>query len=550
MKRLTHWNRPEKIKELIVRLVNTPSVSRSVGEVMMSGKIHEMIEEIPYFQENPELVRDCPVKNDPLSRSSVVALFRGAVPSKKTVILLSHFDVVGVEDFGPLLSYAFQPDTYTEKLRSEMYDSLDNEVKLDLMSGEWLFGRGVMDMKAGLAIHLALLSELTQDPDFAGNVMLVSTPDEEINSDGMFSVVPVLNEMKREYDLEYELCICSEPSFASYPNDMGKHIYTGAVGKLLPLIFCVGKETHVGEVLEGVNAGWMASEVVNQIELSEEFVDKVRDEKNPPPTCLKITDLKDHYNVQTPSLAYVLYNILTLSKSPKEVLTALKGLTEKAAQAVFHRIEQKYVSYQIDLDNWQQYYPQVYTYEELYERGVELNGEAFAQDIRSVLEDSSFRDMDSREVSVQLAARLASYFRHETYYLIMFAPPYYPHVYLDEVDSRDQRVMRIVEKVVDRAREGFGEKVEVKSYFTGLSDVSYCRFMDPESVAALKDNMPVLGTHYHIPIDDIMELNVPTVNIGPFGKDAHKRTERLHVDFSCRVAPELVKEGIMQALRG
>lgn len=548
MEKLLNWNNPDKIKELIIRLVNNPSISGTAGEVMMSGHIREIIEEIPYFQANRELVMDCPVKNDPLTRSSVVALFRGPVPSKKTVILLSHFDVVGVDDFGNLSDYAFQPEEYTEKLRTEVYDSLDKEAKLDLDSGEWLFGRGVMDMKAGLAVQLAVLSELSQDPDFSGNIVLVSTPDEEINSDGMFAAVPLLNKLKKQYELEYELCICSEPSFASYPTDMGKHIYTGAVGKLLPLIFCVGKETHVGEVLEGVNAGWMASEIVNKIELSEDFVDHVGDEKNPPPTCLKITDLKDQYNVQTPNAAYVLYNILTLSKSPKEVLETLRGYAEKAAQAIFNRIEHKYVSYQIQLDNWQQFYPQVYTYEELYTRGKELYGEDFELDMQAVLEDAHYSKLDSREVSVLLATKLTSYFRHETYYLLMFAPPFYPHVYLDSGVSRDRRIYEIVEKVVEYAGDRFGEKIEMKQYFTGLSDVSYCRFMEPESVAAIRENMPVLGSHYQIPIDDIMELNVPTVNIGPFGKDAHKWTERLHVDFSVRVTPELVKEGVLQAL--
>ena len=38
------------------------------------------------------------------------------------------------------------------------------------------------------------------------------------------------------------------------------------------------------------------------------------------------------------------------------------------------------------------------------------------------------------------------------------------------------------------------------------------------------------------------------VNIGPFGKDAHKFTERLEKDYSFKVAPTLVYETIMKLL--
>ncbi len=56
--------------------------------------------------------------------------------------------------------------------------------------------------------------------------------------------------------------------------------------------------------------------------------------------------------------------------------------------------------------------------------------------------------------------------------------------------------------------------------------------------------MPVLGNGYDIPFDDILALNVPTVNIGPYGKDAHKSTERLEMNYSTKVAPQLLKRAI------
>ncbi len=47
----------------------------------------------------------------------------------------------------------------------------------------------------------------------------------------------------------------------------------------------------------------------------------------------------------------------------------------------------------------------------------------------------------------------------------------------------------------------------------------------------------------------MQELNLPVVNIGPFGKDAHKFTERVEKNYSFVVAPKLVYDTIMKLLR-
>jgi arginine utilization protein RocB len=302
-----HWNNRDDILALIKRLVKVPSISGTEEENAMADELVRIMKEIPYFKENPHLIFEKNISGDSLNRRSVAALLKGKKGmSNKTVILLSHFDVVGIEDYGYLKDDAFDPDMYTQKLKDT---SLPEDIKAELDSGNWLFARGIMDMKAGLALHIALLSEYGGTRDFEGNILLLSTPDEERNSEGMFAAVELLSELREQYGLEYILGICSEPSFASFPGDQSKYIYLGSVGKLLPLIFCNGKETHVGEPLEGVNASWMAAAFTGNMELSELFIEQAAGESNPPPTCLKITDLKDQYNVQTPTHAYVLYNV-------------------------------------------------------------------------------------------------------------------------------------------------------------------------------------------------------------------------------------------------
>jgi arginine utilization protein RocB len=46
-------------------------------------------------------------------------------------------------------------------------------------------------------------------------------------------------------------------------------------------------------------------------------------------------------------------------------------------------------------------------------------------------------------------------------------------------------------------------------------------------IEGLKKNFPAWGYGYKIPLDTIAQLNIPFLNIGPHGKDAHRTSERL-----------------------
>ncbi|HHU68958.1 MAG TPA: hypothetical protein GXZ31_01500 [Thermoanaerobacterales bacterium] len=49
-------------------------------------------------------------------------------------------------------------------------------------------------------------------------------------------------------------------------------------------------------------------------------------------------------------------------------------------------------------------------------------------------------------------------------------------------------------------------------------------------------------------IEDIRELNLPVVNIGPYGKDAHKYTERVYMPYSFETVPRITYESIISLL--
>ena len=168
---------------------------------------------------------------------------------------------------------AFNPKKLTSMFYSHK-DELPDHVREDIEHGEWLFGRGTMDMKCYLALQMAMIEQACEER-FDGNVLLLAVPDEEVNSVGMRAAVPRLLELAREHDLEYKTVLNSEPMFSRHPGDQNKYIYTGSIGKVLPGFLCYGKETHVGEPFAGLNGSYMASLITAELELNTDLCDIV-----------------------------------------------------------------------------------------------------------------------------------------------------------------------------------------------------------------------------------------------------------------------------------
>lgn len=261
------------------------------------------------------------ISEDPLNRSFVSALFCSSKPSKNTIILTGHLDVVDVEDFGHLKELAFEP----LKLQSRIKElPLNKETLEDLESGEYLFGRGTADMKFGLALHIELLRELSLRDDFEGNILFLAVPGEESNSEGMLAAVPYLLDLKQRFGYEYVGLFVSECCIPKEIGDSTKRIYLGTSGKVMPLFLFVGKETHVYESYTGLNPNLLAGELNRLLELNSDFCDRDRGNITPAPICLKHMDLKELYSVQTPLMAASYYNILTLNLSIDELMYKLK----------------------------------------------------------------------------------------------------------------------------------------------------------------------------------------------------------------------------------
>ena len=284
----------------MTELVAMKSTSCSVGEQEPAKWFENFFKSLPYFQEHPELTGVYEIEKDPYGRTIPYALLKGK--KTDTVVFSGHFDVVSTEEYGKAEPWAYEVGTKLEEMLAEM--PLDDVARADLESGEWFWGRGVADMKGGLAIHATLFEEYAKEAlegTLEGSILFMPVPDEESYSAGMRSGINVLRTLKEEHDLDYKLLIDPEPT---KDLDGALTMSLGSVGKVMPAIIVQGKKGHAGHCYNGFSALSVLSDIYLRTNGSLEFSDVYEDEATVPPTWANMRDLKPGYDVSIPHRAY------------------------------------------------------------------------------------------------------------------------------------------------------------------------------------------------------------------------------------------------------
>ncbi|TYR79768.1 M20/M25/M40 family metallo-hydrolase [Priestia megaterium] len=529
----------QQLKDLLCDLVEVPSVTGTAAEVEMAECIVDKLSQLRYFKHHSELVQ---MHTTGDGRSIVTALAKSG-HATKTVILINHYDVVDVQDYGMWKDDAFHPAELTKAFYHEK-NGLPLQVKEEINKGEWLFGRGTMDMKAGIALHISMLERASKG-EFDGNVLFLSVPDEEVSSVGMRRAVPVLLQLANEHKLEYSLMLNAEPVFSRYPGDQANYVYTGSIGKMMPSFYCYGKETHVGEPFSGLNANLMVSYLTSALELNTQFCEVVGHEVSPPPTVLFQKDLKEEYSVQVPNRAVSLFNLFLFERSPKEVIDLVRDAANRAGNQI-EKYYQKRIHEFGKLANAaeREMKVTVWTYDELVRYAVERYGKERVEAIQeSELEKEGG---DERTATVKLVDQLACLCKEKAPFIVLYlSPPFYPAV----SSQQHKLVRRIVQAVQKEAEEKYGVELVEQAYFGGISDLSYAGLQHPlETFLPLTENMPLWGRGYELPLRELSILQVPVLNLGPVGRDAHQWTERLEVHYSFKELPTLIHKAIEIAL--
>lgn len=540
----------EKIVSLTKKLVSIDSRNATSGEQAIGKYLYEYISRIPYFQKHPEQVMAVPLKDDPLGRMNVIAILIGEKDENKdTIILHGHTDTVDVSDYGKLAPYAFDCDKLQEELM-KIKETLPEEVRADLESGNYMFGRGTSDMKGGDAVHITVVEQYAEHPEeLSGNILLSLNPVEEGLHTGIIEALDTFAELRNKYSLNYLFAINTDFICSAYPGDETRYIYTGSVGKLLPCFYVRGKETHVGQAFEGFDPNSVMAEIVSALNLNCDYCDGYEGEYPAPPLMLKMKDLKPAYSVQTPIASFGYFNYMVHNKNVSEIITELKSIAERALAAVLQKMNDRYRDY-CELTGFT-YQPiehkmQVLEYKDLYVMAKEQYEGDLDAYVGMLTKESIGNGDDNRESALKIVEELTDIagIKIPTV-VVFFATPHCPHNTLKNEDPQERALAEKIQKILDQNAAKSGENYKLMHFFPSLTDSSYLKIDDDEaSIEALEANFPKQDLLYPVPYKKIYNLNIPGINYGEFGRDAHKWTERVNMDFSFRKLPELIMDTI------
>lgn len=546
----------ETVRRITLRLVGVRSVSPGPGEIAVAREVLRLLQEdglADAFAAGLD-----PVAGDPHGRVNAYAYLKGA--TKRAVVLLGHIDTVGTADYGPLEEWALDPEALATRL--DALAAIAPEIAPDVAErpGDWLFGRGVVDMKSGVAANIAVMRHLARRaregvvPPLS--VILLATPDEENESAGVLQAVRFLTALRAREGLEYVGAINTDYTTPRFLDDPHRYVYTGTIGKLLPSFLVVGKESHVGDPFDGLDANLLAAELIRDLSMNAELCDVVRGQMTPPPVTLHNADLKASYDVQLPFAASFYLNVLTFTTGPGELLERLRGRAEAALRRLLAHVDAMERAWLATRDDGATAAPaaparagMVLSYAELRARAMARLG---ADAVRDALDAEGKRwpaSLDKRERSLRLTHRLWTLSGERgPAVVIYYSPPYYPHIAAAPCALHE--AVRAVAMAHPELR------LSVEEYFPFLSDMSYLRLEPGTDVTALTANMPVWRDQdagdagdaparpdaYGLPLDLIRSLDLPVVNLGVYGKGAHQRGERVLMSYSFGVLPRLIVE--------
>ncbi|RNB89645.1 M20/M25/M40 family metallo-hydrolase [Brevibacillus fluminis] len=546
-------NSREEIMRVTDELVKVESVVNTEGEIAVSTHLYKHLQSFPYFMEHPDQLIMSRTVNDEVERYNVLAFVKGTKqPSDKTVILMGHTDTVGIDDYNHLKEVACHPQELMKALQNEPLPAL---VKQQLDSGEWHFGRGTCDMKAGVASHVFLLKYYAEHPEeLVGNLVLLAECDEEDSSHGVLSSLKDLKKWREEHGFDYIALINSDFVAPRFDGDPNRYIYKGTVGKLLPSFLITGYETHAGSAFEGLDPNFIAAELTRQICYNPDLCDEAYGETPVPPVSLKQTDFKPTYTIQTALSAYVYYNFFIHTWSPKKALGILKEQAEIAFENALSLLRERHrIFCERSGQTWKElpWKTRVLIYEDMKKQLVEEHGDRFLTHMKA-FKDELLKDksLDVRMFSARVVEEEWKWMKDKSPAIILFYSSLYsPRIELVGKDEREQNLIHALEQAVEVVQPHYPHPIVMRNFFPYVCDMSCVALSDDEEgILAIEDNNPSWGTKHYVEYQDIRDINVPCINIGPYGYDAHNRYERMEIQFSAEVVPNVTNEIIKRLL--
>jgi arginine utilization protein RocB len=442
-----------------------------------------------------------------------------------------------------------------------------------------LEGRGVLDMKSGIAVAMEMMawwSKPERRPRCS--VLLVATCDEEVGSRGILSALDVLIAMKstawmkasgragrggpkptqaaeaivrkltgggsarsRQSQQSRQLIGALNVDYTGpiFAGDPSYRAWNGTVGKILAGVYVRGVETHAGEYFNGYHASALLSRIVADVDGDPRYSGA-----SPPPATLKLSDGKSAYDVMTSASARAYFNLFTTGRTPASILRAVRRQVATIAKSYGRELQGRGRAHlrKSGIDGEvQSHKAKVLLYSELVKQVAKVRSQAAVSRIeREVAGDgASGANTDPRELGFRMIEKLVDALGEGGPVIVVsLLPPYYPYVRPDR-----GRFASGVRRATSAEARGAGIKIDWRPWYPYISDMSYLR-LEPElgrEIGAVMKEMPGWGRWYELEIEKVRGVNLPVVNVGPHGTGAHQPGERVEKRYTFTVLPHILQ---------
>lgn len=518
-------------EKIFNRLISTESTTNSPEEKKIAAEVHEIIKNCSYFKENPGLCGLWKITGDVMDREIPYALYLAPERTSRTIVFQGHIDTVSVDNFYDLKNYARNPWLLMEKMKQQ---EVKKTVFDDLNSDQWIFGRGTADMKGGVSCLLVEFLKTAAENCHNTNILFIAVPDEETFSAGMRGAVDTMCYLKEKHNLDYMLLLTSE----SHLRENKEALYfDGTIGKVQLAVVVKGVPVHSRYYYAGMNPVRLGAKIVDEIDGNEIFSEQRETEKTPPPSCMYFRDTKEKYDVTLPEYVDLAFSHLMYKKSPAQIIEEVKAKIQEISAKNRKELNDKYIEWKEGVQKAPENFKgetKVLLFEEIVSYGEEQCGEkfrSFYEEIKSALDSKlKTREINFTEATLKLIHEIIGFLKFDVPLVVVaLTPPLYPAFTNSDILKDTDWRLHLPMKICQFSKEKLGLDSHFDHYFAGISDMSYaaCIF-DNEAIDMIEGNMPLWGESYHINFEKIKSLQIPVLNIGPWGKDIHTGTERVN----------------------
>ncbi|WP_347101377.1 hypothetical protein [Streptococcus salivarius] len=313
-------------------------------------------------------------------------------------------------------------------------------------------------------------------------------------------------------------------------------LHIGTVGKIMPVVVTQGILTYMKELLKGVNALSQLIQLASTLDLYPALTDQPGQELSPLPTWSFLRDFMEQYDVSTALYAAGYLNVLHLQQTPQELLNIIIEQASKALSDFDGQLKslQEREGLSPELPS-----TRILTYQELValcrqQEGGDACLPAIDFKEKELLENGESYQMVAFKWIIAILEWLAM---KEPVVVIGFAPPYYPAMNSRHLQDSLIRIEQVIQDYQNfLARDHW--QLMVKEYFKGICDMSYTALEESsEAYQTVLDSLAVADDTYELDLKAISELNIPSINLGPWGKELHRRGERVYASEFQKTVP-------------